>query len=209
MAKSYIESMLGEREKIELVSRQHSFILASAIFLELTMILVLLAVTVTLAIVFPAYALIIVAIGFVVLLLPIATMTRDILEWTNRQFIITNRRVLQIAGIFNKHVSDSSLEKVNDVEMVQSALGRIFDYGDIKILTASELGVNLFQRIDNPIEFKTTMLNAKEQMEYGDNQDETGEDIPAMIAQLDKLHKQGILSVEEFQTKKAELLARI
>lgn len=209
MTKSYIQSMLGEREKIELISRQHSFILGSAIFLELTMILVLLAVTVTLAIVFPAYALIIVAIGFVVILLPIATMTRDILEWANRQFIITNRRVIQIAGIFNKHVSDSSLEKVNDVEMVQSALGRIFDYGDIKILTASELGVNLFQRIENPIEFKTTMLNAKEQMEFGDNLTESGEDIPTMIAQLDKLQQQGILSAEEFQAKKAELLARI
>jgi uncharacterized membrane protein YdbT with pleckstrin-like domain len=136
-------------------------------------------------------------------------MTRDILEWANRQFIITNRRVIQIAGIFNKHVSDSSLEKVNDVEMVQSALGRIFDYGDIKILTASELGVNLFQRIENPIEFKTTMLNAKEQMEFGDNLTESGEDIPTMIAQLDKLQQQGILSAEEFQAKKAELLARI
>ena len=209
MSKSYIESLLGNRETIVLVARQHSFILASAIFLELTMILILLAVTVSLAIILPTYALIIVAIGFVLILLPIATMTRDILDWANRQFIVTNRRVIQIAGIFNKHVSDSSLEKVNDVEMTQSALGRIFDYGDIKILTASELGVNLFQRIESPITFKTSMLNAKESMEYGEPSIDGDESIPMLISQLDALHKSGVLGEEEFQAKKAELLSRI
>ncbi len=52
---------------------------------------------------------------------------------------------MQISGIFNKSVIDSSLEKVNDIKMDQSALGRMFGYGDIEILTASELGVNLFK----------------------------------------------------------------
>ena len=37
--------------------------------------------------------------------------------------------------------------KVNDVKMEQSFLGRLLGYGDIEILTASELGVNLFRRI--------------------------------------------------------------
>ena len=164
MANSYIESLLGKREKIIMAARQHWFILVSAIFLELTVILILIAIIVSLAIYLTPYALLIVASGFALMLIPIATMTRDILNWANRQFLLTNHRVMQISGIFNKHVSDSSLEKVNDVEMTQSALGRIFDYGDIKILTASELGVNTFQRIENPIQFKTSMLNAKDQL---------------------------------------------
>jgi len=209
MAKTYLQSLLGEREKIVLVARQHWFILVSAIFLELSAILILLAVTVSLAIYLTPYALIIVALGFALMLLPIATMTRDILDWSSRQFIVTNRRVMQIAGVFNKHVTDSSLEKVNDVKMGQSALGRIFDYGDIEILTASELGVNLFRRIEDPIGFKTSMLNAKERMEYGEAHPETGEDIPALIAKLGELHRQGVLSEEEFQQKKAELLGRL
>lgn len=209
MAKSYLESLLGKQEKIILVARQHWFILFSAIFLELAIILVLLAVVVSLAIYAPQFALIIVAVGFAAFLLPVGTMTRDILNWSNRQFIVTNRRVMQIAGFFNKNVTDSSLEKVNDVKMVQSALGRIFDYGDIEILTASELGVNIFRRIEDPIHFKTAMLNAKENLSYGDHAPDEYEDIPALIAQLDQLRQQGILSEEEFRTKKAELLARL
>jgi uncharacterized membrane protein YdbT with pleckstrin-like domain len=209
MAKSYLESMLGERERILFTARQHWFLLGSAIFLELTAILVILATTVSLAIFLPGYALLIVAIGFAILLLPVATMTRDILDWANRQFIVTNRRVIQIAGVINKNVIDSSLEKVNDVKMTQSVLGRSFGYGDIEILTASELGVNLFRRISDPVRFKTAMLNAKEQLEHGDVEFDIEDDIPALITKLNELHRQGILSEDEFQLKKKELLNRL
>jgi uncharacterized membrane protein YdbT with pleckstrin-like domain len=136
-------------------------------------------------------------------------MTRDILHWTNKQFIITTRRVMQISGIFNKNVTDSSLEKVNDVKMTQSALGRLFGYGDVEILTASELGANLFRRIKDPVRFKTAMLNAKEDLERGDESRHTEDDIPDLIAGLERLRRQGVLSEEEYQQKKGELLARM
>lgn len=212
MAKSYIESLLGEHEKIILVTRQHWFVLARAIFLEITLILIIFATTIAAAIFFSPLAALIAAIGFILLLIPIATMTIDILNWANRQFIITNRRVIQISGIFNKSVIDSSLEKVNDVKMEQSALGRLFGYGDIEILTASELGVNLFKRIDEPIRFKTAMLNAKEYVErqaLSDVGESKTENIPAMIERLDQLRQRGILTDEEFNNKKAELLAKL
>jgi ribosomal protein S20 len=120
--------------------------------------------------------------------------------------------VIQISGIFNKNVIDSNLEKVNDIKMVQTAMGRMFGYGDVEILTASELGVNLFKRIDEPIRFKTAMLNAKEQMEKDITTEpaaSTAANIPEMIARLDDLRKQGILSDEEFQQKKSELLTKL
>jgi uncharacterized membrane protein YdbT with pleckstrin-like domain len=138
-------------------------------------------------------------------------MLRDILIWSNREYIVTNRRVIQISGVFSKDVVDSSLEKVNDVKMSQSFLGRTFDYGDIEILTASETGDNLFKRIGNPIKFKTAMLNAKEKMGYEgtSTQAQRSDDIPAQIAKLDELRKQGIVTEAEFQKKKAELLAKM
>ena len=213
MPQSYLESLLSEREKVLLVTRQHWFLLASAIFLEISLILIIFAAAVVAAISFPPFSPIIIAVGFLLLLLPLATMTRDILVWSNRQFIVSNRRVMQIAGIFNKNVTDSSLEKVNDVKMSQSALGRMFNYGDIEILTASELGVNLFRQIENPIGFKTAMLNAKEQLERGSESGrpltEVPADIPAMITQLAQLRQQGVVTEEEFQRKKAELLSKM
>jgi hypothetical protein len=102
------------------------------------------------------------------------------------------------------------LEKVNDLKMAQSAFGRIFDYGDVEILTASELGVNLFKQIEGPIRFKTTLLNAKEALEHGEIAAPPPKDGPAAILeQLDRLRQQGILTDEEFQQKKADLLSRL
>ncbi len=209
MTKSYLENLLSEREKIILVTRQHWFLLASAIFFEITAIIIIFAATVTAAIFFQFYALIIAAIGFVLLLIPIFSMIRDILLWSNHQYLVTNRRVVQISGVMNKSITDSSLEKVNDVKMEQTALGRMFGYGDIEILTASELGVNVFKRIDDPVGFKQAMLNAKERLEHTEAELPNKESIPQLIAQLETLRQQGILSNEEFQQKKAELLAKI
>jgi len=221
MAKSYLENLLGEREKIILVARQHWFILASSIFLECFSILLILAATVTASIFLNPYIIIIVIVGFALLLIPIATMTHDILEWSQRQYIVTKGRVMQISGIFNKNVTDSSLEKVNDVKMSQTVFGRLFGYGDVEIMTASELGVNVFKRIEDPVRFKTAMLNAKELLSgtsaYESNLtsevkgalDMEGGGIPTTIAQLDSLRRQGVLTEEEFAQKKAELLAKL
>jgi len=211
MAKSYIESLLGEHEKIVLVTRQHWFMLARAIFVEIITILIIFAASIAASIAFPLFAVLIAAIGFVIFLIPILTMTVDILNWSHRQYIITNRRVIQISGIFNKNVIDSNLEKVNDVKMNQTAMGRLFGYGDIEILTASELGVNLFKRIDEPIRFKTAMMNAKESIDRGIPSEEVSmpASIPDLISRLDNLRKQGILTEEEFQQKKSELLSKL
>lgn len=205
----YIQSLLSEREKIVLTTRQHWFTIASAIALEVVLILILLALTIIGGNALPDFAILIGAFGAILILIPAATMTRDILDWANRQYIVTNRRVMQISGIFNKNVTDSSLEKVNDVKLVQSVLGRLFDYGDVEILTASELGVNLFRRIEDPIRFKTAMLNAKENLERGEESRYAEDDIPALITSLERLYRQGVLTEEEFNQKKSELLARL
>lgn len=206
MARSYIDNMLGENERIVLATRQHGFVLFSAIMGEILFALVVIVAVSVVSISIPPAA-----FGFALVLIPILSALRDILIWKSQEYLVTNRRVIQISGFFNKNVVDSSLEKVNDVKMSQSFFGRIFDYGDVEILTASEIGTNLFKRIGNPVKFKTAMLNAKEKIgfaEHGAKTDRT-EDIPAQIAELDELRKKGIVTEEEFKKKKTELLAKM
>jgi uncharacterized membrane protein YdbT with pleckstrin-like domain len=207
MVSSYAKSLLGNEEKILFVTHPYWFILLRNILVELLLMAVIIA-AVTLALPFWSQA----AVFYALLVVPLSGLIRDFLIWWNRQYIVTNRRVIQVSGVFNKSVTDSSLEKVNDVKMEQSSLGRLFNYGNVEILTASELGANLFERIGQPVRFKTAMLNAKEQLEHGDLAAHTAgapADIPAMIAQLDQLRQKGILTDAEFQRKKAELLAKM
>jgi uncharacterized membrane protein YdbT with pleckstrin-like domain len=209
MANSYLLNLLGENEQILFVTRQHWLVLFVEILSEMVLA-VALAFLITLIWMFwlPEP---LVPLGYLLLLLPMVSLLRDLLIWRNRQYIVTNWRVIQITGIFNKEVSDSSLEKVNDVRLEQSFWGRILNYGNIEILTASELGVSKFNKVGRPIRLKTAMLNAKENLNQGtsDFGRRSEGDLVDLIAQLDSLRKHGVLSEEEFQQKKDDLLARL
>lgn len=171
-------------------------------------------------------------LAIAIALVPAAELVRIFLDWLFERYIITNRRVMQVSGIINKRVTDSALEKVNDVELTQSIVGRLLGYGTISIITGSDIGVNRFRRISNPVRFKREMLNAKESLHGEDAAEEekvppsgppdgavdaaapvsvsgAAADIPDLIAELDELRQQGILSEEEFQAKKKELLDRL
>jgi uncharacterized membrane protein YdbT with pleckstrin-like domain len=208
MADTYLNSLLGENESILLVTRQHWLVMAGEILVES---LLSIAILVLITILFTVLPNPFVPLGYLLLLLPAASMARDILIWANRKYIVTSRRVVQISGVFSKNVTDSSLEKVNDVKMSQSFMGRMLDFGDIEILTASELGVNLFRRIGNPIRFKTAMINAKERLERepAAGSPRRSASVPDLLAQLDELRQHGVLTEAEFQKKKAELLAKM
>jgi uncharacterized membrane protein YdbT with pleckstrin-like domain len=206
MATSYLESLMGENERILMETHQHWFVLFNKIFLEIILIVIIIAASLFASAYYP-----IAIAGLALVFVPLAGMLKDIMVWRNQAYLVTTRRVIQIAGVLDKNVVDSSLEKVNDVKLSQSFFGRIFGYGDVEILTASELGVNLFHQIADPVEFKTEMLNAKERLGL----EEIGlaahaiEDIPTMIEKLDVLRRRGVLSEAEFQQKKAELLAKM
>ena len=206
MAKTYLESLLGENEHIVLETHQHWFVLFSRVFVELFLIVILIVGIFATYTVYPEAF-----YGFILVLVPLAGILHDILVWRNKAYVVTNRRVIQISGVFSKDAVDSSLEKVTDVKLSQSFLGRVFDYGDIEILTASEVGNNLFRRIASPVKFKTSMLNAKENLGFDEAtaRPQIEEDIPTLIAKLDGLRKQGIITEIEFQEKKAELLAKL
>ncbi len=206
----YVERMLGQNEKKVFLTHQHWMVLATSFLVNLVLALVIIVVA-------GFAAMQLGPIGWIVpilLVVPIARFVMTYLVWTNREYIITNRRVIQISGVINKNVFDSSLEKVNDVKMTQSFFGQMFDYGDVEIMTAAEEGENLFRRILSPVKFKTAMLNQKELLAMDEglrvgSAPAATPDVPKLIEGLDQLRKQGLITEEEFQRKKQDLLSRI
>ena len=210
MSDTYLKSLLGENEQVLFVTHQHWLVLAGKILSE---ILLMVAWVVLVSIIWAFWVPnIFMALGYLLLVLPLISLCWDVLVWSKRKYVVTSRRVIQLSGMFSKNVTDSSLEKVNDVKMSQSFLGRMFDYGDIEILTASELGVNIFKRIGQPIHYKTAMINAKEKLERAPSEARLGRPAPSaadVLADLDELRQHGVLTEAEFQSKKAELLKKM
>lgn len=159
-------------------------------------------------------------VAIVISLLPLLLVAQVVLQWRAKQYFITTRRVVEVEGITDKHIRDSALEKVNDVELDQSLLGRLLGWGHVEIITGSDIGVDEFYMIRKPMQFKRAMLNAKENLgtkpvspQPGAREMDQAEllrsEIPELIAELALLHKEGALSDEEFEAKKRELLSRL
>jgi len=209
MADNYLKSLLGENEHIIFVTRQHWLVLLGQILAKSALALgLVILITLVWRLWLPHTM---VPLAYLLLGLPLLGLLRDVITWTSRQYIVTDWRVIQISGVFNKEVTDSSLEKVNDVKLEQSFAGRLLDYGNLEILTASELGVNRFTYVAQPIHLKTAMLNAKEKLEHGQTRlgHRSEVDIAGPIEQLDNLRGQGLLTEEEFQQQKAQVLAKL
>lgn len=211
----YLEDILGESEKVVFGTRKHWLVIARTLFFMGLLSAVILAVSAVLAVFTAGMSL----LGLILLVFPITRLAFVLIEWSNERYIVTNRRIIQMQGVFNKHVVDSSLEKVNDVVLDQSFWGRMWGYGDIEILTASDIGVNKLRMLAQPLLFKTTMLDQKEGMSSAEayqrplpsTSAESPEpaDVPDLIAELASLRDRGILTPEEFERKKAEMLSRM
>ena len=89
MHNNYLQNLLGESERILLAARQHWFVLSSAIALEVGVALGVLIASIVAFVNFPPA-------GFASLLifLPLASLLHDLLVWSNRQYVVTNRRVM-------------------------------------------------------------------------------------------------------------------
>jgi uncharacterized membrane protein YdbT with pleckstrin-like domain len=219
----YLEGLMGKNEQIVLMTRQHWITIVGALLVNGFFVLLLLGIGVVLSgmltFLGPLFWIPLAVTG-VLALVPLWRLLSDWLHWSNDLYVVTNRRIIQAQGVINKHIIDSSLEKINDVVLTQSALGRILGYGDLEILTGSEIGVNLLRRIAGPVHFKTEMMNQKEGMGEMDAFESkatrtlagaapTAGDVPELIAELDELRKKGLITDAEFQEKKAKLLSQI
>jgi len=205
----YIQKLLGANERIVLATKRHPFVLLGRVFKEI----LVLAVVVVGILAIPDFAEKVIlqfALGLVGVI-ALVSMGLDFLKWRSEEFFITNRRVIHSSGIFSKKVLDSSLSKINDVIMEQSFLGRMFGYGTIRILTASDEVINLLDRISHPVELKQAMLNAKAEAEV------VGIAAPVaavpsatqLLEELAQLKQRGMVSDTEYEEKRKEILKRM
>lgn len=210
----YVEALLARNERIVRVARDHWVTLLPVILVDVAVSIVIIGFSV--GVLSPPWT----WFGLLLLVVPIGHLALRVWAWWNKQYIVTNRRIVQVTGTFGKRVSDTSLEKINDIVMEQSVLGRLLKFGDIEIISGSESGIDVFRRIADPIEFKKELLDQKGTLGSLDVFDEQvgrvlsaealdASDVPELIAGLDELRQKGVITDVEFEEKKQRLLAKI
>jgi hypothetical protein len=87
------------------------------------------------------------------------------LRYQNEEYVVTSRRIIHAEGVINKKATDSSLEKINDAILLESLAGRVFGFGDLDVLTASEIGIEKLRMLRDAKGYKKAMLEAKHDLE--------------------------------------------
>lgn len=165
---SYIESMLLEDETILYTGRKHATLLFGRVIGEILLLILMGACVVATNVylyntLMPSeqFLMIVYAILLITAIVLIARVVLDYLHWRNDCVVLTNRRIIKFEGFFNRSMIDSPLDKINDVAMTQTVMGRLLGYADIKILTAAETGSQIMRHLANPIGFKRALAEAR------------------------------------------------
>ena len=168
---SYARNLLSRGEEIVFETRQHWFAVFAQVWLFVIVAILALAVIIWVASnVHGTAGQVLEIAGILALLLSVARIGFVIWGWQNQEFLVTTRRIIKAEGVLNKTMGDSSLEKINDAHLTQSWIGRIFGYGRLDIMTASDEpgAVEDFPMMADAVQFKIAMMNQKELLERPD-----------------------------------------
>src|SRR5687768_8522738 len=107
-----------------------------------------------------------ITIGLLVLaLLGFLAVLSAWVRYRSKEIVVTDRRVLRVSGVLSKEVIDNGLDAITDLQLKQSWIGRIFDFGDVDILTASETGrgePDRFANVAGPVQFMHAVQEQRE-----------------------------------------------
>ena len=76
-------------------------------------------------------------------------------RWTT-EIDVTDRRVVYKRGFIRRHTVEMNMDKIESVDVDQSLLGRIFNYGDI-VIRGTGAGIEPLHRIDSPLAFRNAV----------------------------------------------------
>lgn len=90
-------------------------------------------------------------------LLGLVACLPGLIVYYSSEFGITDKRVIMKSGFISRYAFENSLDRIEGVEISQSIMGRIFDYGSIRIRGVS--GTNeLFSAVRHPFRFRYKVL---------------------------------------------------
>jgi membrane protein YdbS with pleckstrin-like domain len=92
----------------------------------------------------------------------LATIVAFVPAWFRRfttEIAVTNRRIILKRGLIRRHTVEMNMEKVESVDVDQSLLGRLFNYGDITIRGTGSSFERL-SNIDAPLKLRTTVTTS-------------------------------------------------
>jgi hypothetical protein len=151
----------------------------------------------------------------------------NIIAWRTAEFAVTNLRVIREEGLLKHRSSATLISSITDVQSKVGVLGRSLGYGDLVILSQSgSSGADRFMTITKTEGFRNAIMTRKMS---GSSAPAPAAGAPAAapaaapavaaapiatdpaaaLSSLADLRDRGAITAQEYETKKAEILARM
>ena len=136
-------------------------------------------------------------------------------RWRATSIAVTTSRVVYRTGVLRRSGREVPITSVQDVSFRQGILERVARAGSVTVESAGERGALPFLDVPRPDRFQSAVNRATSAAHTARGAPRPPErvpadaTIPAQIAELAELCRQGILTAGEFARKKAELLDRM
>jgi uncharacterized membrane protein YdbT with pleckstrin-like domain len=149
------------------------------------------------------------------------------LEWNFTHFVVTDDRVIYRTGVLAKRGVEIPMERINNINFHQGVWERIIGAGDLDIESAGKDGQSHFDDVWHPDGvqqelYRQMEANAKKRAGWSNPPPAPAAasvqapapapappTVPEQLQQLADLRDRGVITAEEFETKKAQLLERM
>lgn len=89
---------------------------------------------------------------------------------------VTNQRVIDESGIITHKAKESPLEKINNIDIVQTLAGRLMGYGRVQIQTAATEGESWIDFVEKPVALQDAIIRERENLKKNLKEKETLEE---------------------------------
>ncbi|MGI9667394.1 MAG: PH domain-containing protein [Acidimicrobiia bacterium] len=134
-------------------------------------------------------------------------VVRPLVAWATTRYVLTTERLITRKGLIAKSGIEIPLERITNVNFSQSVFERMLGAGDLLVESAGTTGQSEFKDIPHPDEFQSLLYKVREQRSIElSGSAPAGKDHAGSIRDLAKLRDEGLISAEEYEAKRQELL---
>ncbi len=136
-------------------------------------------------------------------------------RWITTHFVLTSDRLIFRTGVLTKTGIEIPLTRINNVNSRRSLFERVIGAGDLLIESAGESGQSRFSDVRKPDAVQNEIYRQIDQQRRGGpaaappSTTDAAVSAARQIEELDELRRKGLVSDEEFEAKRRELLDRM
>jgi membrane protein YdbS with pleckstrin-like domain len=135
-------------------------------------------------------------------------VVNPLVDWYWTRYVLTTERLITRSGLIAKKGVEIPLERITNVNFSQTMFERIVGAGDLLVESAGSTGQSKFKDIPHPDDFQALLYKVRERrsIALSGAQPPAPTDPTDAIRNLAKLHDEGLITDEEYETKRKQIL---